>query len=164
MCSWPFTRVESGNYELMILSMGERERHAISVTNRPLKMPPPSMPLFVICLFQQWPYNVRRRIYSVVQKKCARGWSRVDCSLKGAGITSHTVCLDSRVTLCTRLNDCLKPNWKFHHFESDHDVKCVSKVLGQMWALLALRECLRTFETHFSNRPIQKVLATSHSQ
>ena len=60
--------MESGNYELMILSMGERERHAISVTNRPLKMPPPSMPLFVICLFQQWPYNVRRRIYSVVQK------------------------------------------------------------------------------------------------
>ena len=28
-------------------------------------------------------------------------------------------------------------------------VKCVSKVLGQMWALLALRECPRTFETHF---------------
>ena len=28
-------------------------------------------------------------------------------------------------------------------------LKCVSKVLGQMWALLALRKCPRTFETHF---------------
>ena len=30
-------------------------------------------------------------------------------------------------------------------------LKCVSKVLGQMWALLALRECPRTFETHFTS-------------
>ena len=29
------------------------------------------------------------------------------------------------------------------------NLKCVSKVLGQMWALLALRKCPRTFETHF---------------
>ena len=38
---------------------------------------------------------------------------------------------------------------KLATFVRSSKVKCVSKVLGQMWALLALRKCPRTFETHF---------------
>ena len=47
-------------------------------------------------------------------------------------------------------------------FTPEIELKSVSKVLGQMWALLALGRCPRTFETDFIPHDIETLFSPKH--